>query len=547
VSPHPVQWVTAEPLWSSLLSVEPVGTRHTEMRKPALLRFERDSFMDDLAGQLASDPHGLSKLIATPITYRLPAPGESEPPKPSQDDLKLYQAVHGHFYLVAATLSCQLPGLPEHEVKIAARERVSFVLRRLQDGGTGEWAWVTDPSPTGSKSWKLLDDGVAEQLDPDEQQLPLFPVRYSDGERPRRLFVGLVPTNSGEAFKAAGTLSPLAPAGSGSGGVPDDPRPAALSAKVTDPLRALIASPASAAAADASPADEGAIEQAAADQQVEASRFLLLDFAEFLNVNFGWFETYPASAPDGEIELALWEVLSNYPALAGGGISWRDALDTAWHERLVISGDQPGSSSLNLNLRTPGLSPDAIDAAVAAALGQLVAPDDDEAVSIQGDIADPPAVPKLDASSSSRYVLRCVYRRPACGPLQPDVVSEPTDAFRIAGFFDFDAPSRSITISMPINTSIKDLRKLRKNVNFMLSNQLRAQMNRVTSLKDALNGQFAAGEDVDLGLICSFSIPVITICALIVLMIFISLLNIVFWWMPFLRICFPIALSGGDD
>jgi hypothetical protein len=32
-----------------------------------------------------------------------------------------------------------------------------------------------------------------------------------------------------------------------------------------------------------------------------------------------------------------------------------------------------------------------------------------------------------------------------------------------------------------------------------------------------------------------------------VLMIFISLLNIVFWWMPFLRICFPVALSGGDD
>ena len=45
-------------------------------------------------------------------------------------------------------------------------------------------------------------------------------------------------------------------------------------------------------------------------------------------------------------------------------------------------------------------------------------------------------------------------------------------------------------------------------------------------------------------LICSFSLPVITICALLVLMIFISLLNIVFWWLPFLRICFPIALKA---
>jgi hypothetical protein len=43
-------------------------------------------------------------------------------------------------------------------------------------------------------------------------------------------------------------------------------------------------------------------------------------------------------------------------------------------------------------------------------------------------------------------------------------------------------------------------------------------------------------------MICSFSIPIITLCALIVLMIFLSLLNIIFWWMPFLKICFPIPV-----
>jgi hypothetical protein len=153
-------------------------------------------------------------------------------------------------------------------------------------------------------------------------------------------------------------------------------------------------------------------------------------------------------------------------------------------------------------------------------------------------------VPKLDARSQSRYVLRCAYQRPECKPPHPDVVSSPTRPFRIASFFDLDAPARSITIAMPIDTSIKDLRKLRKNVSFLLSNELRSQMNRVTNMKDALDGKFADGESLDIGLLCSFSIPVITICALIVLMIFISLLNIVFWWMPFLRICFPIALKA---
>ena len=40
-------------------------------------------------------------------------------------------------------------------------------------------------------------------------------------------------------------------------------------------------------------------------------------------------------------------------------------------------------------------------------------------------------------------------------------------------------------------------------------------------------------------MICSFSIPLITICAFIVLQIFIGLLNLAFWWSAFIRICIP--------
>ena len=39
--------------------------------------------------------------------------------------------------------------------------------------------------------------------------------------------------------------------------------------------------------------------------------------------------------------------------------------------------------------------------------------------------------------------------------------------------------------------------------------------------------------------ICSFSLPVITLVAMILLMIMISLLNIVFFWLPWVRICLP--------
>jgi zinc transporter ZupT len=46
-------------------------------------------------------------------------------------------------------------------------------------------------------------------------------------------------------------------------------------------------------------------------------------------------------------------------------------------------------------------------------------------------------------------------------------------------------------------------------------------------------------EKLGWGMICGFSIPIITICAFIVLQIFLSLFHILFWWLPFIRICIP--------
>jgi hypothetical protein len=42
------------------------------------------------------------------------------------------------------------------------------------------------------------------------------------------------------------------------------------------------------------------------------------------------------------------------------------------------------------------------------------------------------------------------------------------------------------------------------------------------------------------GMVCSFSIPIITIVALILLIIFVKLLDIIFFWMPFFQICLPL-------
>ena len=544
MSAHTVQWVSASPLWPTTLNGGlDEAARASRMRAPAVLRFEQDSFMDELAQTLADAPSGLDAHRAAPVTYRLSVPGEGTPPPPST--LKLFQAAHGHFYLVAASLTCRLPGLPDHDVNPTAHERVAFVLRRSDDDGT-EWAWTADATTPGGRTWSQVDPSSVRVVAAGEDLRPLFPITYRAGETSRRIFVGLVPTSSTETFKAVGRLSPLAAPGSGVGAPPADPRGAALTTKVTDPLRALAAAPATPPPDITDPTRRLAIAAAEVAQLEEASRFVLVDFAEFL-ITFlpdVWTALRREARPGDRAAAELYDALSRTRADANVGTSWRDALTAAWDTAAILYGNAEGTLPAALNLAHSSLTGDQLDALVAAVPSAPMNGATDVVTSIQGDSVPPPQAPKLDARGRWHYCIRCVYLRPQCPPPGNEVVSDPTDRFQIAGFFDLDAPARPIHVSLPVDTGIADLRKLRKNVNFLISNQLRAQMNRVTSLNDALKGQFADGESFDLGLMCSFSIPIITICALLVLMIFVQLLNIVFWWLPFLRICLPIGLES---
>jgi hypothetical protein len=70
-------------------------------------------------------------------------------------------------------------------------------------------------------------------------------------------------------------------------------------------------------------------------------------------------------------------------------------------------------------------------------------------------------------------------------------------------------------------------------------------MARVTSLLGLSNGNIASPGGFSIGMICSFSIPIITICAMILLFVILIALNIVFFWMPFFKICLPVpGLKG---
>ena len=156
------------------------------------------------------------------------------------------------------------------------------------------------------------------------------------------------------------------------------------------------------------------------------------------------------------------------------------------------------------------------------------------------------------------YVIHLVYERPDCAPFHSNVVSAATQPFNMAGFFDSDAPARPIRIGLPIDISPAGLRKFDKNAVFMMSDMLCGQVDRIKGIglvdlvlsvlpwpfhKD-LNvpekGDCKTGDGLSLGVMCSLSIPIITICALLLLMIIVSLLDFIFRWLPYFIVCFPL-------
>jgi hypothetical protein len=107
-----------------------------------------------------------------------------------------------------------------------------------------------------------------------------------------------------------------------------------------------------------------------------------------------------------------------------------------------------------------------------------------------------------------------------------------SEPFRILEWWEGDGPGTKI--SLP---AMDQLRKVKPNVTFevppSISAILQGDMKKLGKGEDP-------GEGLKVGWLCSFSIPIITLCAFIVLHIFLSLLDFIFRWMLWIKICIPI-------
>ena len=133
------------------------------------------------------------------------------------------------------------------------------------------------------------------------------------------------------------------------------------------------------------------------------------------------------------------------------------------------------------------------------------------------------------------YVARAFVRVP-CREGCPAKIhwSEPTECFSIAPWWENGGPIH--TIALP-DLDPAMVKKLKPNVAFSLPPKLAAYLN-----SDKPGALLQGGGSMDspgLGWICSFSIPVITICAFILLNIILSLLHLVFQWLFYVKICLP--------
>lgn len=135
----------------------------------------------------------------------------------------------------------------------------------------------------------------------------------------------------------------------------------------------------------------------------------------------------------------------------------------------------------------------------------------------------------------AEYAVRAFVRLKPEGACPPRTIwSQYSAPFVIAPWYE--SVGDPVQIPLP---NLKDkalLKSLKPNVSFALPKDLQNLLS--GDPKNLLDGEQGSG-GFTIGWICSFSIPVITFCAFIVLNIFLSLFDLFFRWMLLIKICLP--------
>jgi hypothetical protein len=138
------------------------------------------------------------------------------------------------------------------------------------------------------------------------------------------------------------------------------------------------------------------------------------------------------------------------------------------------------------------------------------------------------------------YRLRIFLRLKPEGNCPPQTLwSDYSEPFEIAPWYE-SAGLLGPPVPMP-NPTRKFLKSVKPNVSFVVPDSLMSVI-QGSSMKG-----IASSGGLGITWICSFSIPIITICAFFVLNLFLIVLNLVFFWLPFVKICIPIPTPAASS
>ena len=452
--------------------------------------------------------------------------------------LELSQPVHRLFHVVVMEVHCVQPGSPRLDP--AKIDSMGLVIRRAGPNGPQGWmadgpkklGWAdiagydldpdpdrrgwTAPTPAGQITAMVLARRGLSTIG--EDVLPMFPAPRDVCDKiGRTILYGLVPVTSAERADIAGpapNYQALPPA--------DD---AAMRQHLSEYLkpRPALSMPKAGAALD--PAWQPLSLDGSTDPELGRLNAFGI-FLQQLMTELGAFDQ-----PGGDMvrllnQLALPMEQDSFGQITRtmpGGDFCRVAAT------ILIGGDANagagGFNPLTMPLAWPAISDDLgnqLTAQALAGLGRRFA-------------ALAPGTPKYDGLAP-QYSVRPFIRvkgHDSC-PAKLVWATVPTEFFRILPWWDGDGPATIIPLPDP-----RDFKKMKPNVSFQVPDSLAALL-RGDPKKTLTNGP--SGTGIGISWLCSFSIPIITICAFLVLGIFLSLFDLVFFWMAFIKICIPIPV-----
>jgi hypothetical protein len=443
--------------------------------------------------------------------------------------LELHQPIHRRFHLMLLEVICRVPGSPPTDpAKFAG---MGLVLRRIAPAGfTG---WMKDGARR--RGWLPV---AGDALDPDPAQRPqprkaqarqiaaLIAARRNEttlAEQVVSLFAappalctqlgktilyGVLPVASGEESD----LAPAAPDYNNLNAAED----AAMRQHFSGYFKQR---PALAMPHAGQVLDPGwrSLDSSATDDTSEEGRLKVFGiFLQQLLVELDAFGSDPACQ---SLITALNRI--SLPLTADGRTTI-GAGDFAARAAPILVGGEPNTTQLVMPQAWP-----AVDAATGDTLVNLAL-----ACLSRRFAALATPQPKFD-SDAAQYRVRGFIRVAGHVDCPPRLVwSDYSEPFRILPWWDGDGPVAKVNLP-----DISALKKLKPNVAFQMPPSIAAllQADPTATLKGT-----PPGGGIDIFWLCSFSIPAITICAFITFGIFLSLFNLFFFWMAWIKICIPI-------